>query len=64
MAEVIGEQIEAAILDRRNWLMGNPGSQLRVIESEQVSPLSLVVLTSRATTTAPASASSSTARLS
>jgi hypothetical protein len=43
MAEVIGEQIEAAILDRRNWLMGTPGSQLRVIESEQVSPLSLVV---------------------
>lgn len=43
MAETVGEQIEQAILDRRNWLMGNPGAQLRVIESEQVAPLSLVV---------------------
>jgi hypothetical protein len=47
LAETIGEQIEAAILDRRNWLMGAPGSQLRVIESQQVSPLSLVVADSQ-----------------
>jgi hypothetical protein len=48
MAETIGEQIEAAILDRRNWLMGAPGSQLRVIESQQVSPLSLITADSQA----------------
>lgn len=38
LADSIGEQIEKAVLDRRNWLMGG----LRVIESQQVSPLSLV----------------------
>jgi hypothetical protein len=39
LAETLGEQIEAAVLDKRNWLMGG----LRVIESQQVGPLSLVV---------------------
>jgi hypothetical protein len=48
MAEVIGEQIEAAVLDRRDWLMGSPGSQLRVIESQQVSPLSLIAADAQA----------------
>jgi hypothetical protein len=43
LAESIGEQIEQAILDRRNWLMGSAGNGwLRVIESQQVAPLSLV----------------------
>jgi hypothetical protein len=36
IAETLGEQIEAAVLDKRNWPMGG----LRVIESQQVGPLS------------------------